>query len=352
MDDVSARLRSQAMLLPAGQREVAVLQLLGRLGTVTGEAIGTLIFTDQSATSRRRMLHDLAARKLIWQGRMPVVTPAGRSHGRPLNVYGLTEDGKQLLDTFGVEPHDGTFERLIARSKQAPTLPSLAQLTHDTYVSTWCASLLDQVRRTPPLEGVQIQRRYALTTADGTVLQTIGTLITLVFDGQRKTLAVPGWGVPWLEDVQVPPSLQVIRLALEVDAGVMAQRAIAEQALTYRRLTDDRTYWRLLGGPVFPVLIAPAGRRARLIAEWWMAAWPGTPAIIASDASTADSPYGVLWGEYKALAALPLQARPLLGTFLGPVERWPARSRLWPGTPPPPHTDAPARAPQGGGPSA
>jgi|APCry1669189070_1035195.scaffolds.fasta_scaffold09821_1 Replication-relaxation len=325
-------LRDRSPILPLAERERAAMRLLGRLGTIKGQTLETLVFRDQSGASRRRILRGLAERKLLWQATAPNASADGRLQGRPPCVYGLTDDGLRMLDSFGAEPHDGTFERLIARSKQAPTAPLSSQLHSDTYISDWCASLLDHIRRTPLLAGIEIQRRYALVGADGTLLQTIGALITLAFDPNQRTFSEPVWTLPWLTDGAISPSWRIVRLAVEVDINAMSPRTLFEMAQTYQRLSGDGTYQRLLGGPLRPVIITPPERRVRAVAEIWMGAWPGSPALISTFKRTEHPVYGALWGEYMALKTNPMQLAPLLGTLMGTVEQWPAKVASWPGS--------------------
>lgn len=332
--DLTARLSGKAAMLPMSERELAVLRLLGRLGMVMGQTIRDLVCPDQHEASCRRLLRELAERKLIWQASVPNVNDAGRSQGRAPKVYGLTDEGRQMLDSFGAEPHDGTFERLIYRSKQAPATPAVAALVTETYLSDWCASLIDHVRRTPMLAGVHVQRRYAVTGSDGALLQTIGAVIVLAFDPEQKRFDRAGWVIPWLTDGAIAPSWRVVRLALEVDTGVMSMRSIFEMAQTYARLSGDGTYQRLLGGSLRPVIVTPPARRARAVADVWMGAWEGSSALLTSVERTCHREYGVLWGEYLALKSNPVQKTSLLGSLLGTVEQWPAKIAAWSGVAP------------------
>jgi len=332
--DLTTRLSGKAAMLPMSERELAVLRLLGRLGMVLGQTIRDLVCLDQHEASCRRLLRELAERRLIWQASVPNINEAGRSQGRAPNVYGLTDDGRQMLDSFGAEPHDGTFERLIARSKQAPSAPAVAALVTETYQSDWCASLLDQVRRTPMLAGVHVQRRYAVTNSEGALLQTIGAVIVLAFDPEQKKIDRPAWAIPWLTDGALAPAWRIVRLALEVDTGVMAMRSIFEMAQTYARLSADGTYQGLVGGALRPVVITPPARRARAVAEVWMGAWEGSPALLSSIERTCHREHGVLWGEYLALKGNPVQKTSLLGALLGTVDQWPAKIAAWTGSGP------------------
>lgn len=322
---LTTRLHGKAALFPMSERELAVLRLLGRLGMVLGQTLHDLLFPDRHPATCFRVLGKLTERKLIWQAHIPV-------HGGTPFVYGLTDDGRQMLDAVGAEPHDGTFERLMYRSKQAPSAPAVAALSSETYMSDWCASLLDQLRRTPMLAGVHVQRRYAVTGADDALLQTIGAVITLAFDPTLTTFERPTWAIPWLTDGALAPAWRIVRLALEVDTGMMAMRSLFEVAQTYQRLTGDGTYQKLLGGPLRPVIVTPAGRRSRAVAEVWMAAWDGSPALLSSVERTCHPVYGVVWGMYMALKTNPVQKTSLLGSLLGTVDQWPTKIQSWPGT--------------------
>jgi hypothetical protein len=295
-----------------------------------GQTIDDVLFPDRHKSTALRTLGKLATNKLIWQTYLPV------RGGTPF-IYGLTDDGRQMLNAFGVESDGDTFDHLIWRSKQAPVAPVSSILEHETYISDWCASLLDHVRRTPMLAGVHIQRQYRVKDREGTVLQTIGAVIILAFDPAKKAFERPIWSIPWLTDTTFPDSWRVVRLALEVDTG-MTMRALVELALRYRACSDDGSHKRLLGDRLRPVIIASGGDstsggdRTRMIASWWMDAWPGSLTLLSSRARTAHPDYGVLWGEYRALETNPVKKIPLLGPLLGTVDTWPNRIKAWPGS--------------------
>jgi hypothetical protein len=318
---VTTRLRTASALVPVAERELAVLRLLGRLGMVLGQSICELLFPDRHKTTCFRVLGKLEERKLIWQAHLPV-------QGGVPYVYGLTHDGRQLLANFGVEPQDGTVERLLSRSKQAPASPDAETLRVETYVSDWCVSLLTHVRRTPMLAEALVQRQYAVTDANGTVLQTIGALIILAFNPEQKTFDRPAWSVPWHINKTFPESWRVVRLALEVDSGNSSVDAFAQLAGTYQQLTQAGVYQRRLGGGLRPVLVMPKGR-PQMAAGLWMKQWAGSPALISNTERTCHPEYGVLWGEYKALKTNPVVTANLLGTLLGTVDQWPTKIQQW-----------------------
>ncbi|MFV9505402.1 MAG: replication-relaxation family protein [Oscillochloridaceae bacterium umkhey_bin13] len=323
---LTPRLRMPSPILPASEREIAVLRLLGRLHIVMGQTIRVLIYPDQHENTCRNALHGLAERKLIWQGSVPLMNEAGRSRGRAPHVYGLTDDGRTLLGTLGAEPYDGTFGRLLSRSKQAP-LPPQATLTSESYLSWWCASLIEHLRCFPLLAGLHIQHRYPITDPEGNILQTVGALMSIAFDRDQTTVDRPQWVIPWLTDGALSSSWTIVHLAIELDTGIMSMRSIVDLAQTYRRLTETRIYQQNLGrtNGFRPVIITPSGHRARAFAEAWMSAWPGSPALVSSVERTAHADHGVLWGTYFALRTNPVQPTSLLGTLLGTIEEWERR---------------------------
>ena len=316
---------------PASDRELAVLRALGRFGPTLGMTLQELIFPDQDDTTRNRTLNRLVEQKLIWQAVIPNAKcdEAGRSRGRAPHVYGLTSDGKEALDNFNAEPHDGTFERLLARSRQAATTPNQTDLMRDSYISGWCASLLDQVRRVPSLAGVHVQRRYAIIDTKGTTLQTIGAVVILAFDKTARSFDRRGWELPWLSLGATPASWTYVRLALEVETGQSSLRSQFDLAQMYQRLSSANAYTQVLGGLVRPVIITPPARRARAVAEVWIGAWPNNPALLSTFERTDHRQYGPLWGTYRSVAANPPTETTLLGTLLGTVDQWAALTREW-----------------------
>lgn len=318
-------------ILPTGQRELAVLRVLGRLGPTLGTALHELLFPDQDETTRNRLLTRLTEQKLLW--RVFVASSRrdddGRCLGGPSYAYGLTTEGKETLDFANAEPHDGTYGRLLARSRQAPSAPSTPNLMLDVYISSWCASLLDQVRRVPSLVGVHVQRRFAVIDKTDKTLQTIGAVIILAFDKTTKTFDQYGWELPWLSLGTTPDSWTYQRLALEIDTGQTPLRTLFDLARMYQRLTDANAYSQLFGGPVRPVIITPSGRRARGVAEIWSGAWPNSPTLLSTYERTDHPVYGPLWGEYRSIATLPSTETTLLSQVLGTVAQWPALSSQW-----------------------
>lgn len=324
-------------------RELAVLRALGRLGTVLGTTLHELLFFDQNETTRNRLLGRLVKAKLIWRVFIPSATrdENGCSRGGAPYIYGLTDDGKEALDMAQAEPHDGTFERLLSRSRQASSAPNQQALASDAFISNWCVALLDQVRRVPALVGVHVQRHYAIVDTHGKTHQTIGAVIILAFDKTVNTLDRRGWELPWLSLGTTPASWTYVRLALELDDDT-ALRSQFDMARRYYRLSKANAYTQVLGGPVRPVIITPPAKRARAVAAMWMEAWPNCPALLSTFERTDHPAYGPLWGTYLSIATNPTKETTLLGNLLGTVEQWPTLTSQWsparnptPAAPPP-----------------
>lgn len=298
---------------PVSDRELAVLRVLGRFGTTLGTTLHELVCPDVHTATRARLLVRLVEQKLIWQAAIPHSNrdEQGRVRGRSPYVYGLTDDGKEALDSYNAEPHDGTYERLLSRSRKALPL-STAAILLDVYVSDWCAALLCELRQMPTLVGVHIQRRFVLAEGNGARPQTIGAVIVAAFTAGAPAPERRSWDLPWCSLTDAAAAPTTIRLALEIDTGVAAIRTFSEMAQTYQQLTEANAYPQVLGGPVRPVLVVPK-RRSGAVREVWVGTWPGSPALLSTFEHLALPDRGPLRGHYLALATDPPQPTTLLG---------------------------------------
>lgn len=328
-------IRATTLTHSLADRELAVLQLLGRLGMMESGTIHDLLFPDRHETSRNRMLAKLLKQRLIWSAKLPGQRDdTGRPDGRTPRVYGLTDEGRATLARHEIEPTDGLFalDRLVYRPKTAPTDPDRTMLVVNTFISNWVGSLLEEIRKLPMLMAANAYRDYALRDASGATLQTIGALITLRLDPSHTSFDRDGWTLPWRPEVpSLPATGQVreVRLAMEVDNGRRSAKSIFEMAQTYQRFTQEGRYQRLFGGAVTPVIITLPGDRAKEVADIWMQVWDKCPAVLSTPLKTNHPEHGVLWGEYVILRTRPVGRGPLLGDLLGTVEQWPTRSAQW-----------------------
>jgi len=316
-------------------RETAVLRALGRMGVLHAPVLHALVFADAARRSVQRYTNRLVQRGLVWRRpgfAIPTVQPNG--HTRPIrtpDVYGLTSDGKAELERLQLEPLGGTFERLIARDRRAP-LPSESALVADMLISSWCASVIDEVRRTPMLVGVTCQARPTIVA--GEFRQTIAAVLSLIFDPQQRAYTRPGWQIPWFDGETVKDRYRVVRLALEVDNGRAASAAIIEQAQLYTRFSQGGVYTAVFGGAPRPVILAPPGDRGPIVAAAWARGWPETPAILSSTARVQHPQHGALWGTYYTVKDTPAQQTTLLGGLVPSVEQWAQMTAGWrPGAP-------------------
>jgi len=325
---------SQAVL-PISERETAVLRALGRMGALHAPVLHALIFADAARRSVQRYTGRLVGRGLIWRRSGPgTQTQVQGGRKRPVRtpgVYGLTVDGKAYLESLQVEPHGGAFERLIARDRRAPP-PAESALIAALLSSSWCAAIIDEARRTPMLIGVTCQTHA--TVLVGELRQTIGAVLTLVFDPQQRTYMWPGWQIPWFDGETVKDRYRVVRFALEVDSGRAATAAIIDQAQLYAKLTQAGVYTELFGGPLRPIILVPPGERGTIVATAWAKAWPETSALISSTARVHHPLYGALWGTYFTVKDTPPQQAPLLGGLVPSAEQWGQLVANWvPGEP-------------------
>lgn len=323
---------------PVSDRKMQVLQLLGRLGMVMSTTIHNLIFPDMHEASRNRMLADLVTRRLIWRARMP--NTARDELGHPLGsaprVYGLTDDGKAELAIHGLEPASGPFsiEQIAFRPKNAPTPPDEGTRLSNAYVSAWVGSLLDQVRRLPALVGVSSQAGYTIRDDRGQVVQRMSAVIVLRFDPQRTVFERPLWAIPWAPDIPREAQPLEVCLALEIDNGRRSLTNITDTISTYKTYSEAGVYLKLFGGNPIPVQITQPGERALQLADLWMNAWDGSPAVLSNLLKTGHETYGVLWGDYVHLRGRPAPGQsvkrgPLLGSTLGTLDQWPDRIAAW-----------------------
>lgn len=314
-------------------REMAVLRVLGRLGVISMSDLANLVLVGQSERICQMLIRRLLDRGHIWETRSPG-EPTIRADGRPgpprsQRVFGLTPDGKALLDALGAEVAGATLERLITRDRRAPP-PSSATLVGDLLISAWCASVLDQARRTPMLVGTRCHTKIvtALDPESKQPLQTIGAYLELIFDPQRRTYDRSGWQIPWFDEANAK-TYRVARFALEVDTGRLVIPNLIMQAQTYARLQQAGIYTKLLGDMPRPVILTLAGQRATQVIQAWREGWPNTPALIASSAKAEHPDFGALWGTYSTIKDSPPQPTFLLSSLVQTPDSWAQITGAW-----------------------
>jgi len=319
-------IRLPSAVQTTSDRELAVLRALGRLGPTRMSDLVSLVLIGQAARTSQVLMRRLVERGLLWETRSPG-EPTMRADGRQgpprsQRVFGLTTDGKALLDALGAEAAGMNLDRLLARDRRAPA-PSVLTLVGDLLISAWCAAVLDQARRAPVLVGARCQTKLvtALDPQSKQPLQTVGAYLELIIDPQRRTYDQPGWQLPWFDEA-TPKHYRVARFVLEVDTGRQAIPTLALQAQTYAALQKAGIYTKLLGGVPQPVILTLPGQRAGQVIRAWREAWPDTPAVVASAAKAEHPEFGALWGTYSTIKDSPPQPTYLLSGLVQNPETW------------------------------
>jgi len=314
-------------------RELAVLRALGRLGATRISDLHGSVLVGMTERTMQRLVSRLLNRGLIWDARSPG-QPTLRADGRvgpprSQRVFGLTIDGKAQLDALGAEAAGAGLGRLIARDRRAPA-PSTLTLMGDLLLSSWCAAVIDQARRTPMLVGVRCQTKFvtALDPSTQLPLQTVGAYLELIFDPQRRVYDRPGWLVPWFDEV-TPKTSRTVRFVLEVDTGNQAIPTLILQAQTYARLQQAGVYTKLFGAMPLPVILTLPGQRAGQVITAWRDGWLDTPAVIASAAKAEHPRFGALWGTYSTIKDTPPQPTFLLASLVQTPDIWGQLTEQW-----------------------
>lgn len=304
-------------------QEAALLRMLLRLEFVSARHMHTLIYPGVHRSTVWRTLNRLHAQRLIWRTavggqRIPGTNAKGGT--APTNephIYGLTPEGLAAVQAY--EDHAEALERAIVRQWKNPEVKR-SQLAHDMLVIDWCVSALAEARQSSLVHGVRCVLEYSsVVDAEGKPRQRFDALFLLQFGEPNRTHRHP-WDLPWATvDHHGGPQRC---LAIEVDRGTEKLATLMGKALMYGDLTQHGLYERSLGGPVLPVFLVPTARRAAQIAREWRQGWPGGSGVIAPFGPAQDSPYGALWGRYRAMAdpAMPWQTL-FAGTGIS-LEHW------------------------------
>lgn len=324
------------------ERDTVVLRTLGRLEVLTSAHIKTLVFPDTTIETMRIRLNRLREQGLVWRTTTSLETidppEAGGKRRQPPPkapyVYGLTHEGKALLESLNAEPHAPTYELLKSRDRRAPEMPQ-TQLTHDLIASSWCCSVIDMARRCALLVDIRCHVEYvAATDAGGKEKQRFDAYLALRFTRKARPQTLPGWWLPWYDGEAGEKEDITVRFALEVDRATEKLAILLGKAVMYRDLTLSGHYTKALEGNVTPVLLVPRGLRSAQIAREWKEAWPKGAGVISTPEKASNPVHGALWGEYLTMTDTPAKPYKLLGNLFPSVEAWANTTRTWvPGTP-------------------
>jgi hypothetical protein len=312
-------------LPPLDDRQLALLRLLGRIELADYAIIAQVIYPQQSPSTIKRDLLSLYEHRLIWRTQAPptpqALTPSrrgrtGRVGGRRRYVYGLSHEGRALLEQFDAEPDPRSLAGLKARDSRG-RYPAPSTLGHDLQVAWWCASMLEGLRRIPTCQSIFCQTEFVVSER-----QRIDAMIVARFD--RRHARPDRARVPWFDGTPLRSGQIELRWALELDTGTEALPILLKKFICYRDHHADGIYAQIFGGPLLLVVLVQTARRAGLLATEFRRAWPdGWGVISLPKTGAADHPqHGALWGDYRTLRDSTAQAllSPLIQDADGTVQ--------------------------------
>ncbi|MBX0329922.1 hypothetical protein K2Z83_19845 [Oscillochloris sp. ZM17-4] len=346
------------------QREVDLLRLLARVRLCHGHTIQELICPTVNPSTRTRMLRRMVKAGLIWETTIPSPhrDPKGRPVGKAPTVYGLTERGYKRIKPMEISGGPFPYEMMAYRAANAAKAVEASAVSIDLYYADWIGSLLEQARRHPSFVGANIQREYVIRSTDGSILQTIGALIELVFDRSSAASPTTGPMIAWSPIRSHAPRQVIVRYGLDIDHAGRSDRWFFDHAVMYRRIAAANGYHTLFGSPVarplvtqlaahagvdssvtpaiIPVIIAAYDERnARLneLITCWLGAWDTWHdgwALFSHFVKTVHPEHGVMWGDYLAVNQRPQTGKtigrtPLLASLFGPLDQWAVATAAW-----------------------
>jgi Replication-relaxation len=279
--------------------EVLLLRFLGRLELLTLPQIQQAVYPTYSVRGVQQRLEYLLADDLLWrvQTRSVAANHAAeytRVRKQGAFAYGLTDQGKELLNTLDVERDPLTFARLVSRDPKGRK-PDLRTLSHDLQVSWWCLNVILAAAQNRCCRKIYVQTEFYPEKS-----QRIDALVVLRLSPDAPRPAADVGPIPFFDGSDRGAGEIDIRLALEVDKGTEELKVLLEKAEKYRDLHKLGIYTTTLGGPVLPVFLVQTPRRAAQIAREFQDIWPAGWGVAGTPFSV-NSRESVLWGKYKSL---------------------------------------------------
>src|SRR6266496_4529706 len=282
------------------EREVLLMRLLGRLDLMTLTQIQQAVYPTYTTRGVQKRLQYLLDDDLLWRVQTRLVAANHAAEYAKVRkqgafAYGLSDQGKELLNTLEVEHDPLTFDRLVSRDPRGRK-PDLRTLAHDLQVSWWCLNIILDAT-----ENRYCRRVYVQTEFYPEKSQRIDALIILRLSPDNPRPAEDMGAIPFFDGTHLQPGEIDIRFALEVDKGTEELKVLLEKAARYRDLHRAGVYTATLGGPVLPVFLAQTPRRAAQIAREFQDIWPSGWGVAGTPASANSLRDGVLWGKYLSL---------------------------------------------------
>jgi hypothetical protein len=279
--------------------EIQVLRLLGRLDLMTLPQIRHGVYPSYTVRGVQKRLQSLLDDDLIWRVQTRMVaanhaTSYTKVRKQGAYAYGLSDQGKELLNTLDVEHDPLTFARLVSRDPKGRK-PDLRTLSHDLQVSWWCLNAILAAAQNRACRKIYVQTEFYPEKS-----QRIDALVILRFSPDSLRPVEHVGLLPFFDGSNRNAGEVDIRLALEVDKGTEELKVLLEKAEKYRDLHRAGIYTATLGGPLLPVFLVQTPRRAAQIAREFQAIWPTGWGVVGTPFSV-NSRDSVLWGKYKNL---------------------------------------------------
>src|SRR5262245_49832785 len=144
--------------------EVVLMRLLGRLDLLTLLQIRQGVYPSYTVRGVQKRLQSLLDDDLIWrvQTRMVAANHAAsytKVRKQGAYAYGLSDQGKELLNTLDIEHDPLTFARLVSRDPKGRK-PDLRTLSHDLQVSWWCLNVILAAAQNRACRKIYVQTEF------------------------------------------------------------------------------------------------------------------------------------------------------------------------------------------------
>jgi hypothetical protein len=282
------------------EREVLLMRLLGRLDMMALPQLRQAVYPTYSGRGVQNRLDHLLHNDLLW--RVQTRTVAANHAAEYTKVrkqgayaYGLSDQGKELLNTLEVERDPLTLERLRSRDPRGRK-PDLRTVSHDLQVSWWCLNRILAAAQNRFCRQLYVQTEFYPEKS-----QRIDALIIVRLCPDQALPDTRAGAIHFFDGSARSAGEIDVRLALEVDKGTEELKVLLEKAEKYRDLHRAGIYTATLGGPVLPVFLVQTPRRAAQIAKEFQDIWPSGWGVAGTPASANSLRDGVLWGKYLSL---------------------------------------------------
>ncbi len=269
--------------------EVPLLRLLGRLEMMTLPQIQHGVYPTYSVRGVQQRLEYLLADDLLWrvQTRMVAANHAAsytRVRKQGAYAYGLSDQGKELLNTLDVERDPLTFARLVSRDPKGRK-PDLRTLSHDLQVSWWCLNVILAAAQNRGCRKIYVQTEFYPEKS-----QRIDALVILRLSPDSPA---PGRRRCWVAPVlrRQRPQAPGISMSAWRLRWIKAPRS---SRCCWRRPRNTATCIRWASTPprsagqLLPVFLVQTPRRAAQIATEFQDIWPAGWGVVGTrSASTA-----------------------------------------------------------------